>query len=239
MLSLNGKRILVAGGTGEVGEGVVRAMLQRGAIAIVSSRSEDRLDALRDRLGDLATDRLVTHVVNVGTEEGAAALRDWIAARVGSLDGVVASLGGWWQGQSLTRVSLELWNRLLDMGLTAHFILAKTFIPVLAERSGSSYTLINGAGGLSAVQKAGPISVSAAAQLMLKDVLAEENPIVRINSLVLATPVRTRSRPDGPDSWLTADDAGTYAAYLASDQAIDVRGETIVFRDRSQLPDDA
>jgi hypothetical protein len=71
----------------------------------------------------------------------------------------------------------------------------------------------------------------------LKDVLAAEHEhrSVRINSLVLATPVITRSRPQGRANWLTADSAGEYAAYLASDAAINIRGETIIFKDRKQL----
>lgn len=155
---------------------------------------------------------------------------------MGPLDTAVASLGSWWQGAPLTKVPIDTWHRLIDMGLTAHFVLARTFVPVLASRPGTSYTLINGAGGLHPVPGSGSISVSAAAQLMLKDVLAAENEAVRINTLLLATPVITRSRPDGPDDWLTADDDGAYAVHLASDAARDVHGETIVFESRDQLP---
>lgn len=234
MPGLHDKTVLIAGGAGEVGEGLVRAFLAEGATVIVPSRSRDKLDALRERLDD--TDRLITRIADVSDASGAADLRDWIADTVGPLDAVVASLGGWWQGAPLTEVPLDTWHRLIDMGLTAHFVLAKTFVPVLRGRSGASYTLINGAGGLHPVPGSGPISVSAAAQLMLKDVLAAENETVRINTLLLATPVITRSRPDGPDDWLTADDAGAYAAHLAGDAAREVHSETIVFESRDQLP---
>jgi enoyl-[acyl-carrier-protein] reductase (NADH) len=70
---------------------------------------------------------------------------------------------------------------------------------------------------------------------MLKDVMAAENETVRINTLALATPVRTRSRPDGEETWLTAADAGAYAVYLASDAAEGTRGETIVLESRDQI----
>jgi hypothetical protein len=121
------------------------------------------------------------------------------------------------------------------MGLTTHFNVAKTFIPELAGRPGASYTFINGAAGLSPIPGAGPLSISSAGQFMLKDVMAAENETVRINTLVLATPVRTRSRPDGEETWLTADDAGAYAVYLASDAATDKHGDTIVFESRDQI----
>lgn len=232
-MTLHGKTVLIAGGAGEVGEGIVGAFLAEGATVVVPSRSQEKLDALRTNTSD--HDRLITKAADVGSAAGAVALRNWIADEVGPLDAVVASLGGWWQGRPLTDVSLDTWHEVLDMGLTAHFTVAKTFIPALAGRSGASYTFINGGAGLTPIPGAGPLSVSAAGQFMLKDVLAAENESVRVNTLVLATPVRTRSRPDGEDGWLTADDAGAYAVYLASDAARDVHGETIVFESAEQL----
>lgn len=233
-MTLHGKTVLIPGGAGEVGEGLVRAFLNEGATVIVPSRSREKLDALRESLSE--PNSLITKTADVGTANGAALLRDWIADEVGPLDAVVASLGGWWQGRPLTDVSLDIWHEVLDMGLTTHFTVARTFIPVLTGRSGASYTFINGAAGLNPIPGAGPLSVSAAGQIMLKDVMAAENDTVRINTLVLATPVRTRSRPDGEDGWLTADDAGAYAVYLASDAARDMHGESIVFESAGQVP---
>lgn len=230
----NGKTVLIAGGAGEVGEGVVRAFLADGARVVVPSRSGEKLNALRTSMSD--SDHFITKTADVSTPNGATLLRDWIAENVGPIDAVVASLGSWWQGQPLTDVSLDTWHEVLDMGLTTHFNVAKTFMPVLAEQSGASYTFINGAAALNPIPGSGPLSVSAAGQLMLKDVMAAENETVRVNTLVLATPIRTRSRPDGEEEWLTADEVGTYAVYLASDVARHRNGETIVFESAKQLP---
>src|SRR4029453_14623166 len=50
MAALAGKVALVLGGTGEVGEGITRALLAAGAIVAVSSRDNNRLSELHDRL---------------------------------------------------------------------------------------------------------------------------------------------------------------------------------------------
>ncbi len=235
---LDGQRILVAGGAGEVGAGIVRQLLAVGAQVIVPSRSEQRLTELRSLLDPNTHARLHTWVADLGTLEGALAFRAQLERELGQPQHVVASLGGWWQGQPLVDVRLDLWQRLLDNSLTAHFITAKVFLPPLADTAGSSYTLINGGGALNPVPTAGPISISAAGQLMLQRVLAAEHhhQPVRINALVLATPVITRSRPDGPASWLSADDAGRYCVYLASAAASSVRGQTIIFAKAAELP---
>lgn len=231
---LSGMTAVVAGGTGEVGEGVVRAFLGAGARVVVPSRSERRLDALREALGDPG-DALVTLAADVGDEAGAGAFRDMLGARDLLPNAVVASLGGWWSGPPLTSLPLARWQEVIDMGLTAHFVCAKTLLPLLAERAGSSYTFVNGAGGLHPVTGSGPVSVSAAAQTMLKDVFAAETPSVRIQSLLLATPVRTRSRPDGPPDWISAGEAGAYAVFLASPAGVAARGETVILSHPDQL----
>lgn len=223
--------ILVAGGAGEVGEGIVRQLLAAGATVIVPSRSQDKLEQLKAQLGKPTN--LLAKLADLSSLEAAKQLRDELKTDLGRLDHVVASLGGWWQGEPLTDISLELWHTLINNSLTAHFIAAKTFIPLLQESKGS-YTLINGGGALHPVPTAGPISASAAGQLMLGKVLAAENASlgVRVNNLVLATPVKTRSRPDGQADWLSADDAGRYCLQLIQSKTM---GETIIFENSAQL----
>jgi NAD(P)-dependent dehydrogenase (short-subunit alcohol dehydrogenase family) len=227
----NKPNILVAGGAGEVGEGITRQLLNAGATVIVPSRSQDKLDQLKTQLQHPAN--LITKVADMSSLEAAEQLRDELKTELGQIDHVVASLGGWWQGQPLIHISLELWHTLINNSLTAHFIAAKTFIPFLQESKGS-YTLINGGGALHPVPTAGPISASAAGQLMFGNVLAAENKSlgVRVNNLVLATPVKTRSRPDGQPDWLTADDAGRYCLQLMQS---DTTGETIIFDSKARV----
>lgn len=231
MTTLSGKSVLIAGGTGQVGEGLVRQFLRADATVIVPSRNKTRLEELRDLLAGENTQNLITKHADVGSIEGAQVLRD----EINSLHHVIASLGGWWQGKPLTDISLEQWHELIHMGLHAHFILAKTFLPVIREQTGSSYTFINGGGALHPVPTAGPVSVSAAAQLMLQQVFSVEHKgyPVRINSLVLATPVKTRSRGQTPPNWISADEAGQYCVALATSNT---SGETIIFDDATQLP---
>jgi 3-oxoacyl-[acyl-carrier protein] reductase len=237
MDSLKGKIALVAGGAGEVGEGIVKVLLDRGAEVVVTSRAEDKLCALRERIGEPSDGALATFVAEIGSIEGAESVRDKILERFGGLDVAVASLGRWWQGAPLTGVPIDTWNTILKNNLTSHFVVARTFLPVLAGREGSSYVFINGDACDVPVPNSGPISIVAAAQLMMKDVIAAELDEVgpRVNSLVIGTPVVTRSRKDPQSSWLTAEEIGGVVAYLASDAAAGVNGESIRLNDRADL----
>jgi hypothetical protein len=60
---------------------------------------------------------------------------------------------------------------------------------------------------------------------------------VRINTLLVGTSIRTRSQAPGEPGWLTADEVGEYAAWLSCEDSAEIHGQTVRFRDRSQLPD--
>ena len=229
MDKLDGKIALIAGGTGGVGEGIVRAFLNEGATVVVPSRSNESLEKLRGYLGDSANDRFIPIVGDLGQIESAEKLRDQIINKVGHLDAVVASINGKPnQDIPLTKTSLDDWKRMLDSNLTSHFIAAQTFLPVLEK--GSSYTLIGGGAADKAIPNYGLVCIPAAGQIMLTQVLVEENKGsgVRINEVVLHSLIATRSNPGNEHpEWLTADEVGAYTAWLASDQASMVSGSII------------
>lgn len=231
--------VFVAGGAGAVGEGIAEQLLAAGARVVITSRSPDKLAEVADRLRASTDDddRVVAVAGDLATPVAAATLRDDVLSRVGELDAVVASLGGWWSGSRVVDLDLATWQSVIDRGLTAHFATATAFLPLIAQRDGASYTMINGAGGVSGpVPQSGPVSVSAAGQAMLTKVLAAEHADepVRINSLVLMTPVITRARPEGRDEWLTAGDAGRYVVHLVSGRGGE-DGQEIHFGDRTEL----
>ena len=60
MGKLEGKIIYIAGGAGNVGEGIVRGCLKEGATVVTSSRSSDKLDRLRELLKNTPTEKLTT-----------------------------------------------------------------------------------------------------------------------------------------------------------------------------------
>lgn len=163
---------LVAGGTGNVGRHIVRALLGRGATVIVTSRSDTRLAALR-RGVNASAGRLVTITGAIGDETDAIRLRAEIAAQVAApLDAVVASLGRYRNAPSLLGAARAELVEVLEDYVVAHFMVARTFIPVL-ERGGS-YVMINGPSASTTWAGSGLVSTATAAQAMLARVLAEE-----------------------------------------------------------------
>src|ERR1700747_1445895 len=107
---LKGRHVLIPGGTGGVGEGAVRAFLAAGADVVVPTRSEEPAEQLRAVLGAVASDRLHLVVHDYTTFAGAEALAATMAERLGSVDDVVAPIGGWWAGKRLWEIDESDWQ---------------------------------------------------------------------------------------------------------------------------------
>ncbi len=238
MSKLNGKITLVAGGAGYVGEGIVRALLKQGATVVVPARRTEKLEELRGFLGELASDRFIPIIGDFGQVESAERLRDEILNTFGRLDAVVASLGGNWTGNvPLTQVSMEDWQAYLQSNLTTHFIAARTFLPVLAQNKGSSYTFIGGGAAEIAIPNYSLIAIPAAGQLMMAKVLIEEmkSSGVRINEVVIHSLVATRvNQGQSKSEWITADEIGEYVAWLVSDEAHMVNGNIMRLNEQTR-----
>jgi NAD(P)-dependent dehydrogenase (short-subunit alcohol dehydrogenase family) len=235
MTRLDDTIALIAGGTGTVGECVVRAFLRAKATVIVPSRSPDKIAGLREFLGDDATPRLTTLVGDIGDPRGAETLRDQVMERFGGLDAVVASLGGTWEARlPVIETPVATWDEYHQSNLKAHFLAARTLLPVLAGRPGSSYTLLGGLSALVPVPLYGPVAINSAAQLMMARILMQEMKTaqVRINQ-VMCGYINTRARAgQARPEWITADEVGRFCAYLASSEGAMINGAVLQLGDR-------
>jgi NAD(P)-dependent dehydrogenase (short-subunit alcohol dehydrogenase family) len=231
MGKLDSKIAFIAGGAGNVGEGVVRSFLQQGATVITSSRTQDKLDALRESLGELASNRYVLITSELGDFDSADKLCQQIIDQFGRIDAVVASIGGTWSANlPLTKISMEDWQKYPFTNLTTHFVCVRTFLPVLAQTQGSSYIFLGGAAAEMPVPNYSLVAIPAAGQLMMAKVLMEElkQNEVRINEVVINSYVATRSTKEHVKSgWITTSEIGDYVAWLTSEEAYMVRSSVL------------
>ena len=98
---LSSRRVLIPGGTGGVGEGAVRAYLAAGADVVVPMRNEERAAEFRALLDASAIEHLHLFVHDYTSFAGAEELVETMVDRLGSVDDVIAPIGGWWWGKRL------------------------------------------------------------------------------------------------------------------------------------------
>ncbi|MGE4425832.1 MAG: SDR family NAD(P)-dependent oxidoreductase [Solirubrobacteraceae bacterium] len=217
---LDGRTAVVCGGAGEVGEGIVAALLRAGARVAVPSRSPDRLAELEQRLEDdgIPAARLIPVVGDLSAGESSARRLAGDVVRLGGPpDLVVAALGGWDSGPPLADMPLEQWERTVHDGLRTHHLAMRGFVPALRGRPGAGYVMINGAAARYPVAGSGAVSTIAAGELMAAQVLAAEEAGhgLQVEAYVLG-PVGTRSRGDAAPWMASAEGVGDVIAARAS-----------------------
>lgn len=214
--NLDGKTVVVVGGTGGVGEGVVKALLQRGARVVATGRDTGRLADLSERLADT---RLHTAVLDAGTP-GLDGHIQRLAEEYGPFDGVVVAVASW--GDQGRRPALSLsddeWASLIDANLTSVFRLFRALFPV-TKRTGTILQL-NGMSADLPFPGAAGVALSAAATKSLTRTIAAElggrGP--RFYQVILGV-VRTRARQQaGIDDlrWLDGEEIGAHVAGLVA-----------------------
>jgi NAD(P)-dependent dehydrogenase (short-subunit alcohol dehydrogenase family) len=242
MRSLNNQTVVVAGATGNVGSFVVRALLERGASVAVSSRSEEKLGGLREHLREHVDEtrlrRLHTFVGDLGDEREAAILRQKITEEVGTPGAVVASVGDYVAAPSLLDARADELRRALDASLVAHFMVARTFLPVLRD-AGGTYVFLQGPLAFELYPGYGGdlVSIATAAQHMLFRALAQELAESRARVVELVGHMLIRDREAQPTSPLSGEEVGAFVAYLIAGAGDEFHGQSIHLRSPEQLAD--
>jgi NAD(P)-dependent dehydrogenase (short-subunit alcohol dehydrogenase family) len=242
MQSLNDHTVVVAGGTGNVGPFVVRALLERQATVVVPSRSEEKLGGLREYLSqhvdETGLGRLHTFVGNLSDETEATGLRQRITEEAGTPGAVVASLGNFVTTPSILDASEDDLQQVLDAYLIANFVVARTFLPTLKD-SGGTYVLLQGPLAFELYPESGAdlISIATAGQHMLFRALAQELEETPARVVELVNYAFIRDRQTQPSSPLPGEAVGVLAAYLLSGAGEEVHGKSIHLRSLEQLAD--
>jgi NAD(P)-dependent dehydrogenase (short-subunit alcohol dehydrogenase family) len=230
---LSGRHVLIPGGTGGVGEGVVRAYLTAGADVVVPTRNQRRADEFRAVIGEAATGRLHLVVHDYTTFAGAEALATTMEDRLGSVDDVVAPIGGWWAGKRLWEIDEDDWRAAFTGLATTHVAVLRAALPRM--KAHGAYSVIVGASAFTPVPGSGLVSMEQAALLMMQQVLAAElGGGKRVFALQLG-PVRTRfteTSGAGDPDWVSADQIGTVA--VAASATTSVAGQPIRLLNRAQ-----
>lgn len=216
---LEGKRVLVVGGTGGVGEGVVRTLLDRGARVVATGRRSSRLDDLVGRTGhrDLAPEVLDALAPDLDQRVGA------LAARYGDFDGVVVSVASW--GAQGRKPALSLtdkeWDELLAANLTAVFRLYRALVPHLT--ADGALVQLNGMSADIPFPGSAGVGLTAAAQKSLTRTVAAEiggdGPrVYEVILGIISTLARQRSGIDNV-RWIPAVDVGWHVAELVANSS--------------------
>ena len=132
MTDLNGKNIIVTGASGGIGNSIIDKLNKAGANILASGRKVEKLQELQNKYTNLKTlkfdisksEEIEEFIENSSKELG------------GNLDCVVNN-AGITQDNLAIRMSLEEWQKVIDVNLTSTFLMSKSAIKkMLKNKSG-------------------------------------------------------------------------------------------------------
>ncbi len=132
LFSVEGKTVVVTGGTRGIGRMIAGGFAMAGATVIVTSRKADAVNQTVAELSEFGSVQGVPS--DLSTEDGARALADAVAADHDHVDVLVNNAGATW-GVPLADHDAASWSRVLDLNVQGVFHTTKFFLPLLQARA--------------------------------------------------------------------------------------------------------
>ena len=215
-----GRRIIVLGGVGSLGQAVVERFRSEGASVLVA---DSRLPADADRREDL-------HYVTVDAldEPSIAA-----AFAVAPPQAVVNLIGGYTPPQPLPELDIAVLRKQLELNLVTAAIITKYAMPVLAAQGGGAIVHVSSRTATEKGENSFAYSVSKLGVLRLVEAAAAEGRQlgVRVNCImpsIIDTPANRAALPRAHhDRWPKPSELASVLAFLVSDDAALISGAAI------------
>ncbi len=121
MFSLKGKNALVIGGSKGLGEGIARGLVEAGAVAVVSSRSQADCDKAAAGITETTGGQCYGISADISTKEGVDALVNKVIEKLGHIDILVNSAGVNIRKPAV-EYTVEDWDKVQDVQLKGVFL---------------------------------------------------------------------------------------------------------------------
>jgi len=173
LFDLKGKVAIVTGSSKGIGKAIAEAIAEYGAHVVVSSRSQEAVDAVAD---EFKAKRLETIGIacHVGDEEQRKALIDKTVNHYGGVDILINNAATNPVYAPLEGVDDPVFDKIMDVNVKACFSFAKLCFPYMKEKKKGSIINIASVEGLKPNMGLGLYGVSKAALIMLTKSQASE-----------------------------------------------------------------
>lgn len=221
-MKLDKKVVLIAGGSGALGQTVVPAFARIGARVVTvdrhppSTQVEEQMAMTADVTDEAAVTRLAGEVIR----------------KAGRIDVLINLVGGFAMGR-VVETDISLWQRMLAMNLTPAFVLSKAVLPHMMElRTGR---IIHVAARAAVEPFPGAAAYIAAKSALVALIRALSLEIagtgVTVNGILPSTIDTSANRKNMPDAdiskWVKPESIAQLLIFLASEEAGQINGALI------------
>ncbi|XP_065162455.1 dehydrogenase/reductase SDR family member 4-like [Atheta coriaria] len=240
---LDGKVAVVTASTDGIGFAIAKRLAQEGAKVVISSRKQKNVDCAVEELKGQRLD-VAGFVCHVGKEEDRKNLMQCANQTFGGIDILVSNAAANPAVGGVLDCEEAAWDKIFDTNVKASYLIAKEALPYIRKRGGGSIVFVSSIAGFQPFGLLGAYSVSKTALLGLTKAAAQQLSTECINVNCIAPGIiQTKfsaaltESPTAQEATLSqipmgrlgeVDDISGVAAFLVSDDARYITGETIV-----------
>lgn len=232
MGDFSGRVVMVTGAAGNLGSAVARAFRTAGARLILVDRAPDRLPALFPDLADDPAHYLAT-AVDLTDADAAGGMVERALARMGRIDVLVHTVGGYQGGRPVHETPPETWQALFDLNVRTALTVTRAVVPVMVAQGAGRILYVAAKAALEGGKHNAAYSAAKSALLRMMESLAAElrGTGVTVNCVLpstIDTPQNRAAMPKAdPTRWVPPEAVADVILFLASDAARAVHGAAI------------
>jgi len=232
---LTGKNILVTGAGDGIGRQAALKFAQLGATVILLGKTVKKLEAVYDEImvQGCKEPAMIPLDLKGATKQNYIDMSATIAEQFGQLDGLLLNASILGELSPFTQIHEEIFNEVLQVNVTAQYLIAQALIPTLLLAENASMVFTSSGVGNQGKAFWGPYSISKFATEGMMQVIADEyeNTPLRTNAInpgATKTTMRASAFPAEDKSTLaTPADIMPLYVYLMSDDSLEVNGQTL------------
>jgi NAD(P)-dependent dehydrogenase (short-subunit alcohol dehydrogenase family) len=221
---LTGRVIVITGAGAGIGKSVALACAVAGATVVLLGRTMLKLEATYDAIEQMGGPQPAIFPINFdsASAQDYQQLNEALAKEFGRIDGLLHNAAIVGQQTSIEQYSAVEWQRVMQVNVTAPFMLTQSLLPILKKSADASVVFTGASVGYHGHAYWGAYGASKAAAENLMQTLAEEHSIgngLRFNSInpgATRTAMRSATYPGESPSEATApeDHANQYLFLL-------------------------
>ena len=234
-MNLKNKKVIITGATGGIGNSLVKKFIDNGSIVLATGTKEEKLNNLKNKFSSIYIEKF-----NLDEHKNIESFIESASDKLGGLDILVNNAGITLDNISI-RLTEENWKKVLDINLTSTFLMCKFAIKkMLKNKSGKIINITSIVGHTGNLGQAN-YSASKAGIVAFSKSLAIEYAKKNINiNCVSPGFIKTEMTDKINDEFKkiliskipsgdlgTGEDVSNCVAFLASDMANYINGETI------------
>ena len=234
-MNLKNKKVIITGATGGIGNSLVKKFSESGASILATGTKEEKLNSLKDKFNNIHIEKF-----DLNDHKNIDTFIESSSNKLNGLDILINNAGITLDSLTI-RLTEENWKKVLDINLTSTFLMCKAAIKkMIKSKSGKIVNITSIVGHTGnfgqanySASKAGIVAFSKSLALEY----AKKN--ININCVspgFIKTEMTDKIREDYKKMLIskipagdlgTGDDVSNCAAFLASDMANYINGETI------------